>query len=257
MLIEAELLEGRNLSDSLPTDKKAAFLVNEAFVHTMGWSNAGAIGQPIEGFDRKGNVVGVVKNFYYKSMHNLVEPLAMIYHTGAPWFISVKVSPSHLPKIKALWQRFFPDKVFDYSFLDEAYAAQYRKDTVTMYLFSCFTALAILIACLGLYGLVALMTARRTKEIGIRKVLGASVQGIVKLLSKDFVKLVLVAVVVASPIAWWAMDKWLENFAYRIDIEWWMFAAAGVAAVMIALATVSWQAIRAAVANPVESLRDE
>ncbi|MBK1441218.1 ABC transporter permease [Parapedobacter sp. ISTM3] len=254
---QVQLLEGRNLSDSLPTDREAAFLVNEAFVHAMGWSNASAIGQPVEGFDRKGKVVGVVENFFYKSMHNLVEPLAMIYHTGAPWFISVKISPSNLPKVKLLWQRLFPDKVFDYTFLDEAYAAQYRKDTVTMYLFSCFTALAILIACLGLYGLVSMMTARRTKEIGIRKVLGASVRGIVSLLSKDFVMLVLVAVATACPIAWWAMDKWLENFAYRIDIQWWMFAAAGVAAVVITLLTVCGQAVRAATANPVECLRDE
>lgn len=254
---QIQLLEGRNMSNYLPTDKTEAFLVNEAFVHTMGWSETDAIGQPVEGFDRKGKVVGVVKNFYYKSMHNLVEPLAMIYQTDAPWFISVKIQPRDLPKVKVLWQRLFPDMVFNYTFLDEAYAAQYRKDTLTMYLFSCFTILAILIACLGLYGLVALMTARRTKEIGIRKVLGASVPGIVTLLSNDFVKLVLLAVVVASPVAWWVMDKWLEDFAYRIDIEWWMFAAVGLAAVVITLLTVSGQAVRAAMANPIESLRDE
>lgn len=253
---QIQLLEGRNLSDSLATDKEEAFLVNEAFAHAMGWSDA--IGQLLEsGFTRKGKVVGVVKNFHYKSMHNLVEPLVMIYRTEAPWFISLKIQPKDLPKVKALWHHLFPDKVFDYTFLDEAYAAQYRKDTVTMYLFTYFTLLAILISCLGLYGLVALMTARRTKEIGIRKVLGASVAGIVALLSKDFVKLVLVAVVVAAPIAWWAMNNWLNNFAYRIEVAWWIFAVAGLAAVVIALLTVSWQAVRAAVANPVESLRDE
>jgi len=251
---QVQLVEGRNLSDNRPTDK-AAFLVNEAFVQAMGWSNA--IGQSLEGLDRKGEVVGVVKNFYYQSMHNLVEPLAMIYQTGAPWFISIKISPDDLPTVKAVWQDLFPDKVFDYTFLDDAYAAQYRKDTTTMYLFSCFTLLAILISCLGLYGLVALMTARRTKEIGIRKVLGATISGIVTMLSKDFVKLVLIAILVASPIAWWAMDKWLEDFAYRIHIQWWMFAVAGLTAVVITLITVSWQAIRAAVANPADSLRDE
>ncbi len=249
------LLAGRNLSDSLLTDKQEAFLVNEAFVHTMGWSDP--IGQPLEGFERKGKVVGVVKNFYYKSMHNLVEPLVMIYRTDAPWFISLKIQPSDLPKVKSLWQRLFPDKVFDYTFLDEAYAAQYRKDTVTMYLFSYFTLLAIFISCLGLYGLVAMMTARRTKEIGIRKVLGASVTTIVTLLSKDFVRLVFVAVLIAWPVAWWTMKQWLEGFAYRIELQWWMFALAGLAALGIALLTVSSQAIRAAAANPVESLRSE
>ncbi len=250
-----QLLAGRNLSDNLLTDKQEAFLVNEAFVHTMGWTEP--IGQSLEGFERKGKVVGVVKNFYYKSMHNLVEPLVMIHRTDAPWFISLKIQPSDLPKVKALWQRLFPDKVFDYTFLDEAYAAQYRKDTVTMYLFGCFTLLAIFISCLGLYGLVALMTARRTKEIGIRKVLGASVTAIVTMLSKDFVRLIFVAIVIASPLSWWAMNEWLQNFAYRIGIEWWMSVVAGSGAVVVALLTVSWQAIRAAMANPVDSLRNE
>ena len=250
-----QLVTGRNLSDSLATDKEAAFLVNEAFVSAMGWSDA--IGQPLEGFDRKGEVVGVVKNFYYQSMHNLVEPLAMIYRTDAPWFISIKINPHDLSVVKTLWKDMFPDRVFDHTFLDDAYAAQYRKDTTTMYLFSCFTVLAILISCLGLYGLVALMAARRAKEIGIRKVLGATISGIVAMLTKDFVKLVVIAMVIASPLAWWAMNKWLEDFAYRIDIEWWMFAVAGLVAVVIALVTVSWHAIRAAVANPVDSLRDE
>ncbi|HWK99339.1 MAG TPA: ABC transporter permease [Parapedobacter sp.] len=252
---KVQLVAGRNLSGSIATDKEAAFLVNEAFVSAMGWSNP--IGQPLEGFDRKGEVVGVVKNFYYQSMHNLVEPLAMIYRTEAPWFISIKIPPSNLSVVKTLWQDMFPDRVFDYTFLDDAYAAQYRKDTATMYLFSGFTALAVFISCLGLFGLVTLTTAQRTKEIGIRKVLGASISGIVAMLTKDFVKLVVIAIIVASPLAWWAMNKWLEDFAYRIDIQWWMFAVAGLAAVAIALLTVSWQAIRAAIANPVDSLRDE
>ncbi|QNL51807.1 ABC transporter permease [Olivibacter sp. SDN3] len=253
---QIQLLEGRNLSDSLLTDKQQAFLVNEAFVRVMGWSDP--IGQPLEtGFDRKGEVVGVVKNFYYQSMHNLVEPLVMIYRTDAPWFISIKIQPKDLVKVKTLWHRLFPDKVFDYIFLDDAYAAQYRKDTITMYLFSYFTLLAILISSLGLYGLVALMTTRRIKEIGIRKVLGASVAGMVALLSKDFVKLVLAAVLVAVPIAWWAASSWLNSFAYRIEVEWWMFTVAGLAALVITLLTVSWQAIKAAIVNPVDSLRDE
>ena len=252
---QVQLAAGRNLSAERPTDKQTAFLVNEAFVQAMGWREP--IGQRLEGFGRKGEVVGVVKNFYYQSMHNLVEPLVMIYQTDAPWFVSVKINPYDLPAVKSVWQAHFPDKVFDYTFLDDAYAAQYRKDTTTMYLFSGFTVLAIVISCLGLYGLVTLVIAQRTKEIGIRKVLGASITGIVAMLSKDYLKLVLIAAAIACPVAWWMMDQWLQDFAYRIDIQWWMFAAAGLAAVAIALLTVSWQALRAAVANPVDSLRDE
>ncbi|WP_353185162.1 FtsX-like permease family protein, partial [Parapedobacter lycopersici] len=146
---------------------------------------------------------------------------------------------------------------FSYRFMDDAFDAMYRSEQRTGLLSLCFSTMAILIACLGLFGLAAFTAEQRTKEIGVRKVLGASVSGIVQLLSKDFIKLVLFALVIASPIAWWAMNQWLQDFAYHIDIQWWMFVVAGLAAVVIALLTVSWQAIRAAVANPVESLRDE
>src|SRR5690606_23642639 len=146
---------------------------------------------------------------------------------------------------------------YRYRFYDETLEAMYRQERQVGRLINLATAITILISCLGLFGLATLIAFQRTKEIGIRKVLGATVTGIVGLLSKDFVKLVLIAIVIASPIAWWAMNNWLADFAYRIDIQWWMFAAAGVAAVVIALLTVSWQAIRAAVANPVDSLRDE
>lgn len=249
------LIAGRNFSDSLQTDKLEGFIVNQAFVKTMGWTDP--IGQPIDGFNRKGKVVGVVSNFHYKSMHNLVEPLVMIYRTEAPWFISLKVQPGDLPAVKETWQRFFPDKVFDYEFLEEAYEAQYHKDTVTAKLFSYFSLLAIVICSLGLYGLVSLLVARRTREIGIRKVLGASVPVIVNLISRDFVSLILWATLIASPLAWYGMDKWLEGFAYRIEIRWWMFALTTLVAICVALLTVGMQAVRAAMANPVDSLRNE
>lgn len=254
-LLQIRLVAGRNLSDSLLTDKEQAFLVNESFVRNMGWKDA--IGQPLEGFGHRGKVVGVVKNFYYRSMHNLVEPLVMIYNTFPATTISMKVAPQHLSKIESLWKRFFPNRVIDYSFLDEAYAAKYRKDNVTNQLFNYFTLLAIFVSCLGLYALVAATAARRVKEIGIRKVLGASVTNIVALLSNDFIKLVGLSILIATPIAWWVMNKWLDDFAYRMEIQWWIFVLAALVTVLIALLTVSWQAIRAAAANPVKSLRDE
>ena len=145
----------------------------------------------------------------------------------------------------------------DYTFVDDAYARKFAEEQRIAKLTGVFSLLAIIIACLGLLGLVSFAAPQKAKEIGIRKVLGATVVGIVGLLSKDFLKLVILAVVIATPIAWWAMDRWLEDFAYRIDIQWWMFAVAGLTAVAIALFTVSWQAVKAAVANPVDSLRDE
>lgn len=254
-LFELEVLKGRNLSDSLATDKREAFLVNEAFVHTMGWSNA--IGQSIAGFDHKGKVVGVVKNFYYKSMHNLVEPLVMTYNTWPPTLLSLKVSPQELPQIERVWKGFFPNRILDYTFLDEAYAAQYEQDRIFTLFFTYFTLLAILISCLGLYALVALMTTRRVKEIGIRKVLGASVMNIITLISSDFVKLIGLAILIAVPIAWWAMDRWLADFTYRMEMQWWVFVLAGMTTLAIALLTLSWQAVRAALNNPVDAIRDE
>jgi putative ABC transport system permease protein len=152
---------------------------------------------------------------------------------------------------------FYPADTYRYQFYDETLEAMYRQERQTAKLINLATAITILISCLGLFGLATLTAFQRTKEIGIRKVLGATVANIVALLSADFVKLVLIAILIATPVAWWAMSHWLEDFAYRVDIQWWMFAAAGLAAVMIALLTVSWQAVRAAGANPVESLRDE
>lgn len=255
LLLKLHFVAGRNLSDSLHLDREQAFLVNESFLHEMGWKEA--IGQPLEGFGHKGKVVGVVKNFYYKSMHNLVEPLVMIYNTFPATTISLRINSHSLSKVKDAWTSFFPNRSFDYTFLDEAYAAQYRKDKITTQFFNYFTLLAIFISCLGLYALIALTITQRVKELGVRKVLGASTMHIVRLLSNDFVKLICVAILIASPVAWWMMNRWLANFAYRMDIPWWIFVVAGLVAMIIALLTLSWQAVRASLANPVESLRDD
>lgn len=254
-LLRIKLKEGRNLSSQNKADEKGGFLVNEAFLKLAGWKEG--LHQTIEGFGHKGNVVGVVTNFNYYSLHNPVEPLVMVYNTVPTNNIMLNIKPVDLPIVKTIWQSHYPAYPFDYSFLDESYEAKYRKDQLMVTIFNSFAGLTILVSCLGLFGLAAFTTERRTKEIGVRKVLGASVANIVTLLSKDFLKLVLVAIVIASPVAWYAMRQWLQAFAYRIDISWWLFALAALLAVGIALLTVSFQSIKAALVNPVKSLRNE
>jgi putative ABC transport system permease protein len=212
---------------------------------------------------------GVVADFHVRSLHGPVSPMllvvvsdtsrAMVANGG---YLLVRLGPqTDVPKalaqLTAIYDRFRPASPFDYYFLDDAYNQLYVKETRLMRLFNGFTALTLLVACLGLLGLMTFSVEARTKEIGVRKVLGASVSSIVALLSKDFLKLVLIAIVIASPIAWWAMNRWLQDFAYRIKIEWWVFALAGLLAVGIALLTVSFQSVKAALMNPVKSLRSE
>lgn len=254
-LLQIRLKEGRNISDSLSTDKKEAFIVNEAFVARMGWTSA--LGQPMDGFNHKGKVVGVVKNFYYKSLHNTVEPLVMVYNSNPIIAVLVKIEPKDLPKMAAAWKAHYPDEPFSYTFLDEAYKAQYDKDRLTMKLFTWFTVLAVIVSCLGLYGLVSLMATQRTKEIGIRKVLGASLQQLVTLLTSDFLKLIALASLIALPIAGIAMNQWLSSYAYHINLSWWMFLLPIVLIILIALAVIGQQVVKAALANPVHALRNE
>ncbi|AXY75973.1 ABC transporter permease [Paraflavitalea soli] len=254
-LLQIRLKEGRNISDSLSTDKTEAFLVNEAFVEKMGWTSA--LGQSMEGFGHKGRIVGVVRNFYYKSLHNVIEPLIMVYHTDITMSITIKIQPKDLPLVATAWKAHYPATPFDYSFLDESYKEQYDKDRLTMKLFSYFTILAILISCLGLLGLVSLMAVQRTKEIGIRKVLGASVQQLISLLTRDFVKLIIIASLIALPLAGIAMSQWLTSYAYHISLTWWMFLLPVVLILLIALTVIGQQVIRAALANPVTALRAE
>ncbi len=218
-LMSMKLIAGRNLSDAMTTDKKEGFIVNEAFVNQMGWKKP--IGQLVEGFDHKGRVIGVVKNFHYSSMHNPIAPLVMIYNGQKSSSVFVKIAPSELKLVKDAWQSYFPDVPFNYNFLDDGFNAMYQKDITSIRLFNYFTILSILIACLGLYGLAYLVATQRTKEIGIRKVLGAAINQILVLLAKDFVKLVALASVLAIPLTWLIMNKWLTSYAYHITINWW------------------------------------
>jgi len=208
-------------------------------------------------------VAGVMKDFNYNSLHEDVRPFMLVYDKNAADLNCMVVSANTkdykalLSQIGAIWQKDLPSVPFEYSFLDDNIQKQYETEIVLSQIINSFTLIAILISCLGLFGLAAFSAEQRNKEIGIRKVLGASVAGIVQLLSKDFLKLVVVSFIIATPIAWYGMNKWLQSFAYRIPLSWWMFALAGMIAVFIALFTVSTQAIRAALTNPVKSLKSE
>ena len=208
-------------------------------------------------------VVGVMKDFNYSSLHDDVHPFMLVYDRNTVDLNCMIVSASTkdykglLSQIGAIWQKDLPSVPFEYSFLDDDVQKQYETEIVLSQIINSFTLIAILISCLGLFGLAAFSAEQRNKEIGIRKVLGASVTGIVQLLSKDFLKLVVVSFIIATPIAWYGMNQWLQSFAYRIPLSWWMFALAGMIAVFIALFTVSTQAIRAALTNPVKSLKSE
>lgn len=251
------LVDGRNFNERMATDADAV-IINQQMAKLLNLESA--VGKRITNGGKDMLVIGVVEDFNFESIRDEVGGIVLALG-NSPTMMAVKLNGQHMAEsvaaISALWKEFAPNQAIRFTFLDESYAAMYESVQRTGMIFTCFAVLAIMIACLGLFGLAAFTTEQRTKEIGIRKVLGASVAGIVQLLSKDFIRLVLLALVIASPVAWWAMNQWLQDFAYRIDIQWWVFAVAGLAAVLIALATVSFQAVKAAVANPVDSLRDE
>lgn len=209
------------------------------------------------------DVVGVMKDFNYNSLHGEVKPFMLFYNSDPNAFSFMTVSLNSrdyktlLSKIQTIWQKNLPGVPFEYTFLDEEVQKQYEAEISLSQIINSFTIMAILISCLGLFGLAAFSAEQRQKEIGIRKVLGASVTGMVGLLSKEFVKLVAISFIIATPVAWWGMNKWLQGFAYKVPVSWWMFAIAGMMSITIALMTVSFQAIRAALANPVKSLRSE
>jgi putative ABC transport system permease protein len=253
-----KLVEGRNFSYNMSDDTAGkTVIINQTLAKRLNLKH------PIGARITNGNtftVIGVVEDFNFNSMHEQIAPLALQFGLS-PSSVSVKVSgmdmKNTLLSIAATWKQFAPDQPMRYTFLDERFAAMYADVTRMGHIFTTFAILAIIIACLGLFALSAFMAEQRSKEIGIRKVLGASISGITTLLSFDFVKLVALAIFIASPIAWWGMNKWLQGFAYRAPVQWWIFAAAGLAAILIALITVSFQSIKAAMMNPVKSLKSE
>ncbi len=251
----------RDAAMQTETGNKYHYILNETAARQLGWTPQQAIGQKVYlGENRPGLVKAVVKDFHSTSMHEAINPVALFNENWGSKLL-VKVSGNNMPQTIAFlqkeWKTLVPHRPFDYHFLDDDYNALYSADMRLGKVLGIFTAIAVLLACIGLFGLSAYSIQQRTKEIGIRKVLGASVSGIVLLLSKEFIQLVIVSLLVAFPLAWWATNKWLQDFAYRTEVSWWIFVIAGIVAVAIAFLTVSIRSIATAVDNPVKSLRSE
>jgi len=257
-----DVASGRTFSADFPSDT-SAFLINEAALKALGWqAPEEALGRELtRQFSDTREVVGVVKDFHFQSLQNAIDPIVFQIHRSWYNYVSVRIGTDDVAQavahVEAVWQAFSPGRPPEFFFLDDDYDRQYQTEVHISQIVTAFTVLALFIACLGLFGLAAFTAEQRTKEIGVRKVLGASVAGIVLLLSKDFVRLVGVAFVLAVPVAYLAMQRWLEDFAYRIEISWRIFLIAGLSALLVALLTVSYQSIKAALTDPVRALRYE
>jgi len=256
--MKMKFLEGENFTGT-PADS-AYFILNETAVKGMGLKQP-YVGQQITFHNVKGTIHGVVQDFNFQSLKEKIAPLIFFTNWNNKNILYVRTTAANaqqaIAAVRKQYKKYAGDSPFSYYFLDKTFEAQYKSEQRAGTLFNAFAGIAIFISCLGLFGLATYTAQVKTKEIGIRKVLGASVASVVQLISKDFLKLVLIAIVIAIPVAWWAMHKWLEDFAYRIDISWWIFIIAAFIASLIALMTVSFQAVRAAIANPVKSLRTE
>jgi putative ABC transport system permease protein len=259
-----EILQGRGFSDAFGSDSTSVIL-NESAVERLGWDEP--IGKRIE-YPSRGfyTVVGVMRDFNFLSMHQPISPFALFHTSSKSYdipdsYVTVQVAPrqmeSTVEALERAWTSMAPGTPFEYSFLDENFEGQYESEQRLGWLFLVFSGLAIVIACLGLFGLATFSVERRKKEIGVRKTLGASVPGVVGLLSREFTRWVLVANLIAWPVAWFVMDRWLQNFAYRVSIGPSVFLLAGAAAFSVAATTIIWQTVRAAVADPVEALHYE
>ncbi|RYY16099.1 MAG: FtsX-like permease family protein, partial [Chitinophagaceae bacterium] len=259
-----KIIAGRNFSKDFGTDT-SAYILNETAAKNLGYSNpAELVGKTMSYGGNPGAVIGIMGDFHFESMHQKIVPLVLFTDRAsgnAYGDISIRISGKNIPgalsHIENTHKKFLPEVPFQYSFLDERFQRLYESELKQGSIFAVFSGIAIFIACLGLFGLSAFAITQRMKEIGVRKVLGASVNSIVQLLSKDFLKLVAVAAVIAFPVAWYAMYSWLQDFAYRVTIAWWIFLLAGIIAAVIAIITISTQAIKAALSNPVKSLRSE
>jgi len=255
---------GRNFSIGMATDS-SAIILNEAALTSLGLTLNNAVGKYVQQVNsEKGqnfayHVIGVVKNFNFQSLHEPISPLIMTLKPEGGLIFKIRTADLNglIASMKKEWLNFNTDEPFTFSFLDDLYNKTYAAEQKTSMLLNIFAILTVIVACLGLFGLVTYSAEQRVKEIGVRKVLGASVLQITNMLSADFLKLVFLACIIAFPVSWWATNKWLQSFAYRIAIHWWVFAFAAVIAMLIAIVTLSFQAIKAAMANPVESLRSE
>ncbi|WP_422107617.1 ABC transporter permease [Winogradskyella sp.] len=256
-----KVIAGRTYSKDFASDTISSLVINAAAAKSFGYANpSDIVGKKFQQWGREGNIIGVVDDFNYISLHNEVAPLTLRYLPVGRYF-SLKMQSNNLQRtiteIREIWNQMAPHRPFMYKFLDTAFNEQYQADIKFRKLFILFSFLAIGIACLGLLGLATYSAMQRTKEIGIRKVLGAKATHIVTLLSKDFIKLVVIAIFIATPFSWYAMNQWLNSYAYKIDIQWWIFALSGSIAIIIAIATIGFHAFKSAMSNPVKSLRTE
>ena len=258
--LDLKIISGRSFSREFSTDIQQAYILNETAVKELGWDNP--IGKRLsENPDELGHVIGVVRDFHYYSAQFQVESMVITLRPSRYEYILVKLRPDNMAEslafLESKWHEFAPQYPFEHYFIDEEFESNYSFEQRLGALFTYFSLLAVFISCLGVFGLMAFTAERNTKEIGIRKVLGASVAGIVFLLTKQFVKWILIANMVAWPVAYFAINKWLQNFAYRTSIDIWIFMLAAALAITIALITVSYQSIKAGKADPVEALRYE
>ncbi|MEQ9443656.1 MAG: permease prefix domain 2-containing transporter [Cyclobacteriaceae bacterium] len=259
-IMKLEIVEGRDFSRQIATDSAEAFMVNEEAVKQMGMKDP--IGKWVSAWDKKGRIIGILKDYHTHSLHESIKPIIVdVKEYEYFGVVLIRTEPGKtreaLAALENVYQEINPNYPFDYQFLDQEYAKLYQSEQVIAKLSNVFALLAIVVSCLGLLGLAIFSAEQRIKEIGIRKVLGASVSSIVTLFSKDFLQLVGISFMVAAPLSWFFSREWLQSFAYRIAIQWWIFAAAGLLVLLVALLTVSWQSIKAALANPVDSLRNE
>jgi putative ABC transport system permease protein len=255
----------------MATDKDHAWIINETAVKAFGFgSPEQAIGQtlswhPWDGNNpdslKTGRVIGIVKDFNYKSLYDKIEPAVLQIYPLAAWKVAVRVKTANIDAsidhVRTSWNKFAAGYPIEYKFLDENFEQMYQSEDKLETLLWIFTGIAIFVACLGLFGLAAYTAETRRKEVGIRKTLGASVKGVVLLLSKDFITPVIISILIASPIGWYFMNNWLQHFAYRVPIQAWIFLLAGFSTLLITLLTIGYQAIRAAIVNPIQSLRTE
>ncbi|MGA0559780.1 ABC transporter permease [Larkinella sp. VNQ87] len=260
--LDIKLLAGRDFSRLYATDSTTSVIINETMAKELGEKNPVGTLLNVNDGEPPLQVIGVVKDYHHESLKKAIQPnTLLISHDWPIGYILVKIAPDNVPAtmaiLKTAWEEVAPKTEFQGSFLDENTDRQYQSEERMSKMFISAASVAILLSCMGLFAIAVMMMAQRTKEIGVRKALGASVGSIVALLSKDFLKLVLVGIVLATPVAWWMMAQWLEEYAFKITIEWWVFALAGLLAVLIAFATVSFQSIKAALMNPVTSLRSE
>jgi putative ABC transport system permease protein len=259
-----EMAAGRNFSKDFATDS-LGMIINESAAKAFGWNRTNAVGKRLvrvnsdKGTNVAFHIVGVVKDFHFNSLHNPISPLLMTLQPEGGLIFKVNTTDISgiIATMKKRWDVMNTGEAFTYSFMDDLYNKTYAGEQKTGTILNIFSGLTIFVACLGLFGLATYAAEQRRKEIGVRKVLGASVAQLTQLLSKEFLQLVLIASLIAFPVAWWAMNKWLQSFAYRIDISWWIFVVAGFGALLVAMLTVSFQAIKSAIANPVTSLRSE